>query len=109
MAREVITKEVPADDAAVTTPDGNRAVSHSIVSSAPANRNVIIAVGAAIVLFIIGLVLGYLLGHSTATSYGRGTMMNGRYRTFDRDNMPMYQNRATNSTSNTSTSTVQNQ
>ena len=39
-------------------------------------KTVVVAVGASVVLFAIGLILGYLLGHQAADTDGRG-MMNG--------------------------------
>lgn len=49
-------------------------------------KTVVIAVGASLVLFVIGLILGYLLGHQTASSArntapsGSGMMNNGTFR-----------------------------
>jgi len=49
-------------------------------------KTVVVAVGASVVLFAIGLILGYLLGHQSTNSRGfdtDGNMMNtsGNYRT----------------------------
>jgi len=37
-------------------------------------KTVVVAVGASVVLFTIGLILGYLLGHQNADTDGRGMM-----------------------------------
>lgn len=37
-------------------------------------KTVVIAVGASVVLFVIGLILGYLLGHQGVDNDRRGTM-----------------------------------
>ena len=39
-------------------------------------KTVVIAVGASVVLFVVGLILGFLLGHQTADNDRRG-LMNG--------------------------------
>ena len=55
-------------------------------------RTVVIAVGGAVVLFIIGLILGYLLGHNAANRSNYGPMMqgSGSYGRFDdQGTMPM--------------------
>ena len=48
-------------------------------------KTVVVAVGASVVLFVVGLILGYLLGHQTANNDSRGVMngtnmMNGTFR-----------------------------
>jgi hypothetical protein len=49
-------------------------------------KTVVIAVGASVVLFVIGLILGYLLGHQSVDNDQRGStgsssdMMNNTYR-----------------------------
>ena len=50
----------------------------------PDTRIVVIAVGASVVLFVVGLILGFLLGHQTAESRGglNSTMMNGNSRNY---------------------------
>lgn len=44
-------------------------------------KTVVVAVGASVVLFTIGLILGYLLGHQTADNDGRGMMNSGKLNT----------------------------
>ncbi len=62
------------------------------------NKNVIIAVGAAVVLFIVGLVLGYLLGRTTGAYAHDGLMNSGNNRSFERGTMPMLRANATSTT-----------
>lgn len=45
-------------------------------------KTVVVAVGASVVLFVIGLILGYLLGHQTTDRDDRG-MMNSSTRTMN--------------------------
>lgn len=98
MAKEIITKEVTEE---VATPPiaTTESVIHTDTTSI--NRSLIIAVGASVVLFIIGMVLGYLLGRVTSGG-NHGRMMDGHYRTFDRDTGGR-QSTGTQSSSNTST------
>lgn len=102
MAKEIITKEVTEE---VATPPVATAESVIHTDTTSINRSLIIAVGAAVALFIIGMVLGYLLGRVTSGGdYGR--MMDGHYRTFDRDTggrLRQSLSTGTQSSSNTST------
>lgn len=81
MAKEIITKEVNEE---VATPPVATTESVIHTDTTSINRSLIIAVGASVVLFIIGMVLGYLLGRVTSGD-NHGRMMDGHYRTFDRD------------------------
>ncbi|MCA9339747.1 MAG: hypothetical protein KDA17_02440 [Candidatus Saccharibacteria bacterium] len=102
MAKEIITKEVTEE---VATPP--TATTENIIrtDTTSINRSLIIAVGAAVVLFIIGMVLGYLLGRVTSGS-DHGTMMDGHYRRFDPDTGGrLRQSQATGTQSSSSTST----
>lgn len=98
MAKEIITKEV-------ATPPVATAESAIRTDTTTINRSLIIAVGAAVVLFIIGMVLGYLLGR-VASGSDHGRMMDGHYRRFDPDTggrLRQNQSTGTQSSSNTST------
>lgn len=96
MAKEIITKEVADEETVVHT--HNAACGCSERNS---NKPVIIAVGAAVILFIIGLILGYLLGHTNAArnAYGPGMMDQGNSRRYSDDNMPMFRGRGNTGTS----------
>lgn len=103
MAKEVITKETTTEEPMVHAHN-----STCQCSPRSDNRLVIVAVGAAMVLFMIGLILGYLLGHNTAARNSSSSgMMNGDYRRFERGNLPMSQQRNTTNqnTSNSSNAT----
>lgn len=65
------------------------------------NRGLIFGVAGAVVLFIVGIILGYLWGNSNTGYTSRSTMLNGQHRTFDRDDMPMFQQRTQSSTNGT--------
>ena len=94
MAKEVIAKRTVIPEAQAE----NVCDVHCHPTKINDNKNVIIAVGAAGVLFIVGLVLGYLLGHSTG-SHSRADMMNSsRTRGIDRGTMPALRTGAASTT-----------
>lgn len=84
-----------AEEVIVRTPRAHHA------SRQADTKTVVVAVGASIILFTIGLILGYLLGHQTADSRGSGSddsMMNrnGNFR----GTMPYRTSTTTQSTAN---------
>lgn len=63
------------------------------------NRGLILAIAGSLVLFLIGLILGYLIGnHNDRDCRSNGMLNNSNYRSIDRDRMPMYQQRSSSST-----------
>ena len=81
MAKESrVTSQEDAEEVIVHVPHAHHA------SRRTDTKTVVVAVGASIILFAIGLILGYLLGHQTTNARGfdtDGNMMNtsGNYRT----------------------------
>ena len=78
---EVTTTQADQDEVVVRAPQVKET---RVVRHKPDTQLVVIAVGASVVLFLIGLILGFLLGHQTAESRAglNGTMMNGNARTY---------------------------
>ena len=106
---ETVKKDITSEEPAVAkTTLVEKPVPTPVVQD---NRGFVLAVAGAVVLFIVGIILGYLWGNNTAGQNGyRNTMMGGQHRTVDRDNMPMYRQGQTNqqqTSSSTSTNTTQ--
>lgn len=96
MAKQsAVTSQEGAEDVIVHVPHAHHASQRSDT------KTVVVAVGASVVLFAIGLILGYLLGHQTTDSRGFGSddgMMNtsGNFR----GTVPYRTSTSTQSTSN---------
>lgn len=83
MTKELVTTAQNDNEEGVvrTSPEPKRSMSSSNMDT----RTVVVAVGASVVLFAIGLILGYLLGHQTGESSRGGLdgrMMNGDTRNY---------------------------
>lgn len=107
---ETVKKDITSEEPAVAkTTLVEKPVPTPVVQD---NRGFVLAVAGAVVLFIVGIILGYLWGNNTAGQNDyRNTMMSGQYRTFDCDDLRMYrQGQTTNqqqTPSSTSTNTTQ--
>lgn len=96
MAKEVVVKDE------VVTENPATAVAHTCSPDCGCrknnNRGLILAVASSLVLFLIGLILGYLIGNHSDRDYRSNGMMNsGNYRSIDRGRMPMHQQRSSSS------------
>lgn len=90
------TKEVTTtDNAPAETVVAHEHGVHCECSRTSSNRTLIIAVAATLILFTIGLILGYLLGRNTGPDYRGGSMMDAQRRSVDRSRMPMQWNTST--------------
>lgn len=90
MPKEVTIPEQTPQEVAVVTADNSCHCNH-----AAQNRMLIIAVAATLVLFVIGLILGYLLGRSSVI-YRGSSMMDNHRRAMDQGRMQLRSGSVTN-------------
>ncbi len=104
---ETVKKDITSEEPAVAkTTLVEKPVPTPVVQD---NRGFVLAVAGAVVLFIVGIILGYLWGNNTAGQNDyRNTMMSGQYRTFDCDDLRMYRQGQTTNQQQTSSSTSTN-